>query len=150
MNTGEHVVPCHPGQNAVWSVSGRSSCDHGVLSFQGCVTISTLLFSSNWNYKLICVVVPVSLSPPQPLKQRSKNKSEGSLRSQMFLFEIVTWLNGRELSLRPSIPWHWWCSGENIREIFRLSQSGSIWVWSWWVTFNYHPQINNLLPRTDH
>ena len=80
----ENVVPCHPGYNAVSSISGCPSCDHAVLSIQSHVTLSTHFCSSPQTGKINAS----DTFPSSDTKQRNENKSQLSLRSQQEITDV--------------------------------------------------------------
>lgn len=86
----ENVVPCHPGHNAVSSISGCPSCDHAALSFQSHVTLSTLLCYSPPTGKATPMhLVASDTFPSSATKQRNENKSECSLRSRREITDVL-------------------------------------------------------------
>lgn len=86
----ENVVPCHPGHNAVSSISGCPSCDHAVLSFQSHVALSTLLCYSPPTGKATPMhLVASDTFPSSATKQRNENKLECSLRSRREITDVL-------------------------------------------------------------
>lgn len=84
------MVPCHPGHNAVSSISGCPSCDHAVLSFHHRVTLSTLLCYSLPTGKATPVrLVAGDMFPSSATMQRNENKSECSLRSRREITDVL-------------------------------------------------------------